>query len=278
MSARHLPSDYSRKPEAERHQLRATFDDVPELYDRSRPLYPAQRFDDVRDLSGIPARGGILEIGPGTGQATLPLAQAGYEIVGLELGEQLAAFARAKLSDFENVEIINAPFESWNVGDGDKFDAVVAFTAFHWLDPAVRFKKAAELLNPMGALVVATTQHVSPAGSDEFWSQVQEDYDAVDPSEANRPAPAPEEVRDLSREIQESGYFKNIATRRYLWDVTYSADEYIAVLDTYSGHRTLEASKRDDLYRRIRKRIEARPDAAVTKTYIAVMNIARKVR
>ena len=277
MSTRHLPSDYGRKPEAERHQLRVTFDDVPELYDRARPLYPEQLFEDLRDLSGLPKHGRILEIGPGTGQATLPLAQAGYEIVGLELGEQLAAFARAKLSPFKNVAIITTPFESWDAGDDEKFDAVVAFTAFHWIDPALRFKRPAELLNPNGSLAVVTTQHVAPGGSDQFWSEVQEDYDAVDPSDDSRPPPQPEDVRDLSREIDESGYFKNIATRRYLWDVTYSADEYIAVLDTYSGHRSLEGSKREDLNERIRKRIEVRPDATVTKTYLATLNVARLI-
>jgi hypothetical protein len=41
-----------------------------------------------------------VEIGPGTGQATLPLAERGFEIVGVELGERLTAFAREKLSAF----------------------------------------------------------------------------------------------------------------------------------------------------------------------------------
>ena len=65
---------------------RAIFDEVPELYDRVRPGYPAQLFEDVVGLSGIGARARVLEIGPGTGQATLPLAQRGYELTAVELG------------------------------------------------------------------------------------------------------------------------------------------------------------------------------------------------
>lgn len=100
-----------------------------------------------------------MEIGPGTGQATLPLAQAGYEIVAVELGAGLATVARRKIHDFRQVSIVTAPFETWDAGD-ELFDAAVAFNAFHWIDQGVRFKKPAELLKPNGALAVATVQHV----------------------------------------------------------------------------------------------------------------------
>jgi SAM-dependent methyltransferase len=267
--------DYEQKPDAERHHLRETFEEIPELYDRARPVYPQQLFHDLTGVAGIPERGRILEIGPGTGKATLPLAEAGYEIVAVELGEQLATLARRKLSGFANVAIVNAAFETWDAGNDD-FDLVVAFTAFHWLDPEARFRKPAELLRPHGALAVVSTQHVALPGGDTFWAEVQTDYDAVDPSEDNAPPPAPDGVRDLSREIEESGFFENVAGRRYLWDVRYTAAEYVAVLDTYSGHRSLEPGKRRDLYSRIQRRIEARPDAAITKTYLAILNVARK--
>ena len=100
-----------------RHRLRTTFGEVPELYDRARPTYPAQVFDD------------LVEIGCGTGQATLPLAERGFQITCIELVEQLAALARRKLAAFPAVEIIDAPFEAWEPAAAG-FDAVAAFTAF----------------------------------------------------------------------------------------------------------------------------------------------------
>jgi SAM-dependent methyltransferase len=51
-----------------RRHLRATFDEVAALY------------DEICTLSGVPDGGDILEIGCGTGQATLPLAQRDYHI------------------------------------------------------------------------------------------------------------------------------------------------------------------------------------------------------
>jgi hypothetical protein len=60
-------------------------------------------------------------------------------------------------------------------------------------------------------------------------------------------------------------------------DVAYSAEEYVAVLDTYSGHRTLEPAARERLYERIRRRIEARPEPRVTKTHLFTLNLAQKL-
>jgi SAM-dependent methyltransferase len=61
----------------ERNRLRATFDRVAPLYDEARPTYPEELFDDVVSLSGIPPGGRILEIGCGTGQATVLFARRG---------------------------------------------------------------------------------------------------------------------------------------------------------------------------------------------------------
>jgi SAM-dependent methyltransferase len=259
----------------EREQLRSTFEEVPELYDRARPTYPHELFDDLEALAGLGEGARLLEIGCGTGQATLPLASRGYSILCVELGTELAAFARRKLAPFPAVEIVNANFETWEPDRGE-FDAIVAFTAFHWVDSDVRYERAARLLRDGGSLAIGGTLHVQRAGGDAFWADVQEDYDAVVPSPDNRPPPFSEEVESLRAEIEANGRFEYVAWRTYLWDQPYTADEYIALLDTYSGHRSLEEAQRQELYNRIRRRIGARPDGRVTKTYLTMLNVARR--
>jgi SAM-dependent methyltransferase len=224
------------------------------------------------EVAGLRAGDRILELGPGTGKATLALAERGFRVVGVELGEGLAAVARRKLARFPEVEIVNVPFERWDTHAS--FDAVVAFTAFHWIDPEVRYEKCAGLLREGGALAVVETKHVLREDGDSFWIEVQDDYDAVVPSPDNRPPPLPDEVPDLSDEIAASGRFRNLAVRRYLWDAPYAANEYIAVLDTYSGHRALADDEHNELYRRIRERIGER---TVTKTYLFTMNVAARL-
>ena len=84
----------------ERNRLRAAFDQVAPLYDIAHPTYPEELFDDVVSLSGVPKEGRILEIGCGTGQATMPLARRGYRILCVELGENLAAAARRNVAAY----------------------------------------------------------------------------------------------------------------------------------------------------------------------------------
>src|ERR671931_916695 len=185
----------------DRRRLRATFEEVPELYDRARPLYPPELFDDLVASAGLAAGSRVLEIGCGTGQATLPLAERGLEVVCVELGAGLAAVARRKLAGFPRVEVVHTVFQAWEAED-ESFDAVVAFTAFHWVDPEVKYAKPARLLRPGGTLAVAETEHVRLEGGDAFWTEVQADYDAVVPSEENRPPPRPEEIGDLRAELE----------------------------------------------------------------------------
>ena len=257
------------------HRLRATFEEVPELYDLARPLYPPELFSDLVAYAALEPGSHVLEIGCGTGQATIPLAERGLDVVCVELGAGLAAVARRKLAGFPRVEVVHAVFEEWEA-EAASFDAVVAFTAFHWVDPEVKYAKPARLLRPGRTLAVAETDHVQVEGGDPFWAEVQADYDAVVPSDENRPPPRPEEVGDLRAEIEETRLFGDVEVRRYLADVTYSADEYVGVLDTYSPNRAMEPAKRERLFDLIRRRVETDPGGTVRKTYLFTLNLARR--
>ena len=265
--------------------LRTTFEQEPGLYDRARPSYPSKVFDDLGVLAQLRQRAQVVEIGCGTGQATVPLAQRGYAVTCVELGEQLAAIARRKVAGFPSVEVIATNFETWQP-EHSEFDAVVAFTAFHWIAPDLRYSKTAELLRAGGKLAVVSTAHVLPRNGDPFFVEVQEDYESVVPDDPATKASAggpkdPGSVGDLNdeifcREVEASGRFRNVGSRRYLWDVTYAADEYVAVLSTYSGHRALDEETRNRLLARIYRRIEARPGHSVRKSYLALLHVAER--
>ena len=254
---------------------RGIFNSFPEAYDRARPSYPSPVFDDLVALGGLSPGARVLEIGPGTGKATVALAERGLRVTGVELGEGLAAVARRNLAAFPGVEIVHADFETWEPADAP-FDAVAAFTAFHWIAPELRYEKSARLLREGGALAVVATRHVVPDDGDRFFRQVEHDYRAVLPDDEYVAPPRPEDVPDLREEIESSGRFGDVQVRRHLWDVTYTADEYVAVLDTYSGHHAYGDAARAELDARIHRRISAQPAGTVTKSYLALLHVAHR--
>src|SRR5580693_9188175 len=113
-------------------RLRTTFDSVPELYQKARPNYPDELFDDLIQSTELPSGARLLEIGPGTGQATISLAKRGYDITAIELNEGMAKVARRELSDYKNVQVITGSFEETEFPAGS-FDLIYAASAFHWV-------------------------------------------------------------------------------------------------------------------------------------------------
>jgi SAM-dependent methyltransferase len=263
----------------ERDRLRTTFDEAALLYDEVRPGYPDELFDDVVSLSGIPSRGRILEIGCGTGQATVPFARRGYRILCIELGENMAAAARRNLEGYPQTEVRTGAFEEWPLQE-EAFDLAISATAFHWIDPAVAYPKVAGALRHGGALALFWNEHVHSKASEGFFEAAQEVYERealeiVGPEDYRGP-PRPEEVHDRTGEIQNTGLFGEVITRSYQWDVPYDAESYLRVLNTYSGHRSLRADRRKRLFRGIADLIDSEFGGRIVKGYLTTLYVAHR--
>jgi SAM-dependent methyltransferase len=259
-----------------RESLRGTFDAAADLYDAARPTYPDELFDDLVGLSQLEPGARLLEIGCATGKATRPLLERGFSVVCVELGAALAAEAGRNLAGLP-FQIHVAPFETWEAGPC-AFDLVYAATAWHWIDPAVRYRKAHRLLRPGGSLAFWSAGHAFPPGFDPFFAEIQEVYDALGESRDGEWPPArPERVPDDSDEIP-GGLFEDVQVRRYVWETQYTADEYIDLLNTFSGHIAMGTAKREHLYREIRSRIARRPDPRVRRHWYSILHVARRKR
>jgi SAM-dependent methyltransferase len=88
------------------------------------------------------------------------------------MGVQLAEHAWPSLAGLP-VEIHVVPFEEWE-GEPARFNLVYAATAWHWVDPSVRYRKAHRLLPPGGHLAFWSALHAFPADFDPFFSEIQE--------------------------------------------------------------------------------------------------------
>jgi SAM-dependent methyltransferase len=261
---------------AGRQGLRVTFDEDAERYDRARPGYPAAIFDDLAELAGIGPGCRVLEIGCGTGQATIPLAERGCEVVAVELGAELAEVARRNLARFPDVQVVNAAFESWPLPP-EPFDVVLSATAFHWIDPAVRVVKSADALRPGGVLATIDTHHVA-GGTEPFFVDAQDCYERWDP--ATPPGirlPPADTVPLEGEELTRSGRFAPPQFRRHATDIPYTSASYIDVLLTYSGHRALEPTSQRGLLDCIAGLIDDRYGGQIVKRYLSLLRVARRL-
>jgi len=240
----------------ERVRLRATFDEVAELYDRVRPGYPRELFDDLARLAGVGPGCRVLEIGPGTGQLTAPLAERGCTIVAVELGAGLAAAARRNLARYPAVDVVNADFETWPVPPA-RFDLVIAATAMHWIDPAVWAAKTAAALRPGGRVAAVETHHVAGGTMAYFADAQRACYVRYDPRArlSERP-PDPAEIPSAG------------AAGRYEWEHTYTTAEYLDLLRTYSGTLSLPTADAAALLGCIESLIDGRYGGRVSKRYL----------
>jgi SAM-dependent methyltransferase len=191
-------------------------------------------------------------------------------------GGELAEQARRNLSGLP-VEIRVAPFEAWR-GEAQSFDLVYAATAWHWLDPAIRYRKAHQLLRPGGHLAFWSARHAFPRDFDPFFTEIQQVYDSIGESyDGEWPPDPPDKIPDQSGEIEGSGLFEDVNVRRYVWAKTYSAEDYIALLNTFSGHIAMDSGKREHLYGEIRERIGRRPVPQIRRHWDAILHVARRV-
>jgi len=262
---------------AERERLRATFESAAAGYHQARPDYPPELYDALVAAAGVGPGDTALEVGCATGKATLPLARRGLAITALELGADLAAEARRNLADYPLVSVVNADFERWAPPGRGGFALVYAATSWHWIDPATRYRRAAELLRPGGHLAIWSASHAFPDGGDPFFRELQEVYDEIgEPLPPGALYLRPGELPDLRADIEASGLFGDITVRHFGWETSYDADGYIRLLDTFSGHIAMADWQRRRLYGEIRRRLGQRPDGRLRRGWGAALNVARR--
>jgi SAM-dependent methyltransferase len=228
-----------RKPH-EFRQAAESFGADAERYDRTRPSYPVALVE--RIVTGSPGPS-VLDVGCGTGTAARQFQAAGCKVLGVEPDVRMADFAR-----WSGVDVEVARFESWEPA-GRQFDAVVAGTAWHWVDPLAGAAKAAQVLRPGGRL--APFHHVFQSPP-ELTGVLAKAYQKVAPdspfnlsnqqirSSLDLYAPLFAKIADGMRE---AGGFSEPEQWRFDWERIYTRDEWLDQLPTLGSLTQLPADK-----------------------------------
>ena len=221
-----------------------------ELYDRMRPGYPPQLVDELlacaRTGASRPLR--ALEVGAGTGKATVLLAARGVRIDALEPSAQMAAIARRNLAQSRQVSVIESEFEAWEPGEGQApYDLIYSAQAWHWIDPAVAYPRARALLREGGLL--AAFWNRPDWRSCALGEAIEAAYARHAPELSGLSPMRPrsgesEEWERWTAQIAGAEGFVAPEVRAYRWRIGYSSGEYATLLETHSDHIVLPAERR----------------------------------
>jgi SAM-dependent methyltransferase len=263
-------------PNPDRHpkvQRKDWYSPVALAYDRVRPRYPQQLLD---RLVVLPERAQILEIGCGTGIATVALAERGYSMIAIDASLEMCAVARRNCAAYPQVEIHHALFEDWELTVG-KFDAVVAATSWHWIAPDVAYTQAAAALKANGLLILLW--NVVPQPGDDIFQLLEPVYQTHAPSLAERLALTTysEQLRGFDRQITDSGYFRDLSAAQMEYSIVYSIDDYLLLLTTLSPYIQLPAVQQHSLFAGLRSVLNQNCPDGIGLTHLAAVQMARKV-
>jgi len=231
--------------EQQPHQLRQqaeSFGVDAERYDRTRPGYP-----DALVTAIVAASPGseVLDVGTGTGIAARQFQAAGCSVLGVEPDARMAAWARRR-----GLAVEVARFETWDPA-GRQFDAVIAGTAWHWVDPVGGAAKAAQVLRPGGRL--APFHHVfqlPPAiakASVQAYQRVLPDSPVsaqatTDASYAYQPL-----FEKIECGIRQVGGYSDPQQWRFDWERRYTREEWLAQLPTLGSLTQLSPEQQDQI-------------------------------
>jgi SAM-dependent methyltransferase len=254
---------------------RFTFNQVALEYDAARPTYPEALVEDILAISLLPQNGKILEVGCGSGQATLPFARGGYQMTCLDIGPDLLKLAAQKTQAYPLVRFVCSSFEDWQPGE-ERFDLLLSATAFHWIAPEVGYPKAASLLTDCG--YIALFWNYSPRPFTGFFMDVQEIYRRLLPDwgDPNSGPSLEEDIQGTVNEINQTGLFEPVVVRRHPWSRDYTSAEHLKLLNTYSDHYNLEEQIKESLFQEIGVLIDRKYGGWITKPHLAVLFIASK--
>ena len=238
------------------------------IYEEVRPTYPEELIHDIIAVTKLKAEDRLLEIGAGTGKATIQFAKKEYQIRAIEIGEDMAEILRDKCSNYSNVTIDVASFEDWICTDNQKYNMIYSAQAFHWINKETKYQKCYDLLNDNGYLSLFWYK---PSGSkfpvtieiDDQVNRVVDKYTAkYRANSANNAKPERSEHSGVSdnderkTEIEESGLFQIVCKLDYTHKIKNGPNQYLKAMKSVPAFASILDGLEDNIIKQMDNEIE----------------------
>lgn len=252
---------------------RPVFGGVAETYDRIRPAYPHQAVDDLIDFAQPQTGDRMLEVGAGTGKATVLFAGRGLDVVALEATPEMAEVARRNCEGFADVSVRTCAFEDWQEeSQAGSFRLLLSAQSWHWI-PVDRCALAHRALMPGGSLAVLwnTTTWPDP----QLRHRLEDVYQSLAPTLTLGGPPTDHWLAEMT----DSGLFNSPRRLDYRFEVAYPIGQYLELIGTYSDHLVLDPESRRSLLDGVAEAVGSSGDSsgAVRVEYQTRLFLARRV-
>lgn len=210
-------------------EFRRVFDTIPEQFDRYRPRYSPELFAALIEYAQIGSGKSVLELGPGTGQATDPILSTGCDYNAIELGENLFAMMKRKYGQYPNFRIVNDDFITHDFGSR-KFDMIYSAATIQWIPEEIAFSKTFDLLKPGGMLAMMLTKGDYKTPNEALFQKIQRVY-----SEYFKPETEYKHGSFQYSNAPNYGY-TDFKRQEFYGKREFTADEYVAFCGTHCDH------------------------------------------
>lgn len=214
-------------------ELRLSFGNLAETYDRVRPPYSEVLLDRAREVLELDDRSRVLDLGAGTGRVTRQLARRFEDVVAVEPDERMRALHGDAVAG--SAEAI--PLEDASV------DAVFVGEAFHWFDAEAAIPEIARVLRPRGGLAILWTHwwETEPPLPDEALALLREPW--LSSQWQRRPPWLP---------AFDGSPFEPLQVEPDTGEITLEADDLLTLYSTTSALASLPANEREALFENVR--------------------------
>ncbi len=206
-------------------------------YDKWRPTYCKKLFCDIIQYSKLDQNKKAIEVGIGTGRATLPFLMTGCNITAIEIGKNLAEYSRWKFNQYKNLNICNTSFEDFKCDD-NSVDILYSGTAFHWIPKDIGYPKTLKLLKNNGTIALFWNRSFISREDKLLHKKIQDIYKKYRPIDNKIVENDIERYNSISNTIKLYG-FRDLEMKLYHQTRVLCASDYISLLNTYPDHSSM---------------------------------------
>ena len=217
----------------------------------------------------------VLEVGPGTGQATRDLLARGAVVHAVEISPSMARMLRSNLPT-AHLQVSVGDFETIDLA-AESTDAVFSASAYHWISPAAQLDRPALILRSGGVLAIVGLFQVDSPEDRGFYAAAQPIYERYGQAHEGPPTEARQDVDpSIAQALARDPRFTDVDVHRWDWDQTYTAAGYRKLMLSFSDTNMMEASDRMGLLDDMEAFINSHFDGRVTRPLVATLTTARR--